>query len=458
MKLMHRMAIAVVLTSMGVRAQTAPVITSVSPAAPRVSASAQDFILNLTGTKDGDKLRVKLTDPGGARKFDQEATAASGALKIDPKFDTPGKWQATASGPSGSSAPYGFEVAPAETQAARAPQESVCRAVKDSPEVIAFNELAWNVKWTFWGLLVVLVVTLSIATVRGNWSLAAALSEESSSQPKDILDKKSVILVPSASRLIAVGGMVVIIALILEMGSAIAWNLFVCGKAPDLTGIRGFIIAMSGIFVPYIANQVRAMVTSGKPAVPEPAPRPAAPAIAITGIAPSVPQVTSVDQPLTFYGAGFQHALTLTLSGPGSRRIVVPGTRITDEGPTYFKVPVALTSGGNWTAAVTNPGGTASAAFAFRVETPTPAITSLNPASFANAQTSQAVTINGLNFMPDAEATISDPAGASRTIAISRVSDTEARLDAVFSAAGAWTVVVKNPGGTPSAPQILTVT
>lgn len=137
-----------------------------------------------------------------------------------------------------------------------------CHAVAGSPEVDEFNLVFWSVMIPFWvGLLSALGFLLA-----GKWSLADALAEESSEQPKVIIDKKSVIMVASVSRLIALIGLLVIIVLILEIGYAAAWHLFVCGSVPDLGGIKTFLLAMAALFTPYIVNQIREMVSSPKPA------------------------------------------------------------------------------------------------------------------------------------------------------------------------------------------------
>jgi len=125
-------------------------------------------------------------------------------------------------------------------------------------------------RWVFalmTGALLLIVVLLTIALVHisrpgvRQWSLGDALSEESSIQPPpaEIHGRDNVIMLASASRLIALVGLLAAVPIVIGVGYAIAWNLIVNGSCPDLTGVRGFLIGLSLTFAPYLANQVRSI-------------------------------------------------------------------------------------------------------------------------------------------------------------------------------------------------------
>lgn len=326
-----------------------------------------------------------------------------------------------------------------------------CHPVAGSPEVQAFNTVFWSVMIPFWiGLLAALGFLLA-----GKWSLAGALAEESSEQPKVIVDRNSVIMVPSVSRLIALIGLLVIIVLILEIGYAAAWHLFVCGSVPDLGGIKGFLLAMAALFTPYIVNQIREMVSSPRPtAAQTEIPAPAAANPKILSMHPAALQVKSTDQALTFYGAGFQLPLTVNLTDPAGA-IAAPPPTLVEEGPTYFKAQARLKAGGTWTIQATGP-GTAPANFAFSVGAPVAVITNVTAPAPSGGATERLLTIDGQFLMPGAIVAFTPAAGgAVITKELTAVSDTQATATAALST-GQWTASVTNAGGRPSAAQSFT--
>lgn len=326
-----------------------------------------------------------------------------------------------------------------------------CHPVAGSPEVQAFNMVFWSVMIPFWiGLLAALGFLLA-----GKWSLGDALAEESSEQPKVIVDRKSVIMMPSVSRLIALIGLLVIIVLILEIGYAAAWHLFVCGTVPDLGGIKGFLAAMAALFTPYVVNQIREMVSPSRPAAVQtetivPATASASPKI--SSMHPSALQVKSTDQLLTFYGSGFQLPVTVTLKDPSGATLA---PTVTEAGPTYFKVQARLNTGGSWGVQASGP-GTTQASFVFSADAPVAVITGVNAAPAGGGTTDRLVTIDGQFLMPGAVVTFTPAAGgAAITKDLTIVSDTQATVIAALTA-GQWTVSVTNAGGKPSAPQPFT--
>jgi C1A family cysteine protease len=139
------------------------------------------------------------------------------------------------------------------------------------------------------GILILIAALLTAALVNitrtGKWSLGDALSEESSIQPppSEIHSKSDVITFASASRLIALAGMLCAVPVVIGVAYAIVWNLIVNGKCPDLSGVRTFLTGISLTFAPYLANQVRSVFDPGlgskpaSPSTPLPAPQPVTP-------------------------------------------------------------------------------------------------------------------------------------------------------------------------------------
>lgn len=90
-----------------------------------------------------------------------------------------------------------------------------------------------------------------------DWRFADALSEEVTLTNAD--GQPTLVLVASASRLIAVFGMVVILSLYLTFGLALLWDLSATGTAPSsLDGVMKFLIGGGSLFAPYLFNQIRA--------------------------------------------------------------------------------------------------------------------------------------------------------------------------------------------------------
>ena len=61
---------------------------------------------------------------------------------------------------------------------------------------------------------------------------------------------------PSASRMIAFLGFLVMTAIILGIGYSSLWIFLKTGQLPSLSGASTFLVACAGLFAPYFANQV----------------------------------------------------------------------------------------------------------------------------------------------------------------------------------------------------------
>jgi hypothetical protein len=87
------------------------------------------------------------------------------------------------------------------------------------------------------------------------WRLSDALSEEG-----DITGPgggKQTVMLASSSRLIALLGMIVIMALFLGVGTVVIWDLAESNTTPALDGILRYFLAGAGLFIPYSINQIR---------------------------------------------------------------------------------------------------------------------------------------------------------------------------------------------------------
>jgi hypothetical protein len=110
--------------------------------------------------------------------------------------------------------------------------------------------------------------TASILVIRhvlstSKWSLADALSEDVDVSIDDPTSpgKKLVVSTSksSASRLIALMGMIAILILYVSIGTACIWSLVETGKFPD-SALQGAAFLTSGLslFVPYAVNKMTA--------------------------------------------------------------------------------------------------------------------------------------------------------------------------------------------------------
>lgn len=102
-----------------------------------------------------------------------------------------------------------------------------------------------------------------------DWRFADALSEDVVlSDPQGVL---RTVLVASTSRLIAVFGLILVMAIYLGVGAMTLWTLAVTGKPPgDLDSMLKFLAGGGALFAPYLFNQIRAGLekksgTAGEP-------------------------------------------------------------------------------------------------------------------------------------------------------------------------------------------------
>ncbi len=88
----------------------------------------------------------------------------------------------------------------------------------------------------------------------------------------------------------------------------------------------------------------------------------------ITGISPSSPTRSNLNQNVTVLGTGFQSGLTVTINFPGGGSTTLSGSQISSVTNTSFVMAVTLNGTGNWSIRANNPNGTQSNTFGFNVQ------------------------------------------------------------------------------------------
>lgn len=103
--------------------------------------------------------------------------------------------------------------------------------------------------WTIFGIVTfTLVFTLGgivFALFKGGFSLQSLLSEDGDGSGK-----------PSASRLIALLGLVPVMTVVVGVGYATIWRLLAGGDTTGLPSIGSYLGAGAGVVAPYVANQI----------------------------------------------------------------------------------------------------------------------------------------------------------------------------------------------------------
>ena len=100
--------------------------------------------------------------------------------------------------------------------------------------------------------VIVIIRRLSHLT---DWSLADALSEEVDFTYSS--GAKETRLVASTSRVIAVFGLAALLAMFMGIGAVVIHDYAVNGMVPPLDDVLKYLLAGSGLFIPYTINQVR---------------------------------------------------------------------------------------------------------------------------------------------------------------------------------------------------------
>jgi hypothetical protein len=116
-----------------------------------------------------------------------------------------------------------------------------------------------NAYWIAFGVItgfLVFAVLGMLSSLKGQWSLAGALSEKKTvtvnAQSTTTQEAGG-----SASRLIATLGTLVLAAIMLGVGYAMIWSLFTRGQIPALEGIGPYLLGGAALFAPYAFNQLK---------------------------------------------------------------------------------------------------------------------------------------------------------------------------------------------------------
>lgn len=111
------------------------------------------------------------------------------------------------------------------------------------------------------GFLLIAFAGVRRSLTEGQWKLSEALSEDIELPPQKAGDPPTKLMVGSSSRLIAFMGMLVIMALVMGAGIWLLWMLFTTRAVPTgLDNLLNYFVGTATLFVPYLANQLRAAI------------------------------------------------------------------------------------------------------------------------------------------------------------------------------------------------------
>jgi hypothetical protein len=413
---------------------------------PAISGvTAQVFTLGvpqklvLTGTNFQEGATVTLTSPSGAvtkAAATQARRVSATELEVDATLGETGDW----------------EIAVQNTNAATVATTrlKVALAAPDATMVRHYESAARIVTRLVVFAVLIVVASLIVASARGKWSLADALSEESSVQPAAHAAKKDINMVASSSRLIALVGLLGILTLVLGVGYAIIWRLFVFGAVPDLSQVRNFLFGAACLFAPYLANQLSGVFGTRAPSGGEQPSEGAAPAGAsIHGMAPAVLSVVQPQpQQVSFTGSGFAKGLSVTLTDPNNAEHTITGPGVTVGSSSLITVSCALNLTGEWTASVKNLDEDPSDDFRFTVLGP-PQIGGVRPPNPTQGVPAN-LTFDGAGFLDGmtVQFTLPGAAPAVPPLAPAAISVTHDhfQVQVTFPRNGLWHVVATNPG------------
>ena len=175
----------------------------------------------------------------------------------------------------------------------------------------------------------------------------------------------------------------------------------------------------------------------------------------ISSVSPASPIGSNSSQPFTINGNNFVSGCTVTLRDLSTSE-VFPNRAIGSFSSSQIVInPNFTTAAHNWSVEIINPGGASSGQFNFTVGAPaaTPTITGVNPNPVTGSSSAQPFTILGNNFASGCNVTLRD-LSAGQTFpnrAISSFSANQIVINPNFTtAAHNWSVEVINPNGASS--------
>jgi pimeloyl-ACP methyl ester carboxylesterase len=183
--------------------------------------------------------------------------------------------------------------------------------------------------------------------------------------------------------------------------------------------------------------------------------------LSVSGINPSSPTQSNIDQNIVVSGNGFAANLTVTATFPNGTTGNLSGTQIQNVTSTSFTLRITLNASGTWNIKVRNPNGDLSNIHSFTVQAPAaPTVSSITPNSPLASNVDQNITVNGTNFQNGLTVTATFPNGGTGTLSgtqIQNVTSTSFTMRITFGNAGSWSLRVNNPNGGQSSPFQFTV-
>jgi hypothetical protein len=191
---------------------------------------------------------------------------------------------------------------------------------------------------------------------------------------------------------------------------------------------------------------------------------PTVPQPAIASITPSVLQPSDAPQTITFAGAGFDGGMQLLVTAPDGTGTTVPATSLQAIQPTGFQATVLLTQTGTYTFIVRNGSGASSPPLTTVVQpagSVLPVAYVVTPPSVPRGNQGTVVSLQGVNFAPNASVMITDPNGMVMVLTapqLSSLTPTNIQFTFTFAVRGNYSLVVLNPNGDSSNPIAVAVT
>lgn len=175
----------------------------------------------------------------------------------------------------------------------------------------------------------------------------------------------------------------------------------------------------------------------------------------ITGVLPATPKPAADPQLLTVNGRDFLPRLELTVTTPEGGTMRFKGATIMTPRETSFQVLVPLGTPGRYSLVVLNADGGASAAYLLDVgveaTTPTPVIERILPDQIARNTEPQELKVQGQRFAPGLRGVVTNPDGTELGgLVIRDLTAASFTLGVRLETTGTYTLVVSNPGSTPS--------
>ena len=176
--------------------------------------------------------------------------------------------------------------------------------------------------------------------------------------------------------------------------------------------------------------------------------------VAVVSISPNPVVGANGDQSVALVGSGFQQGARVTLTSLG-QTFPVPQSRTQYVNSSEIDVSVDVTTqAASWTVQVTNPDGTTSNVYSFKVVAPAsstgPAISYVSPDPVTGSDSDQWVSIYGSGFAQGASVTLASlgetfpiPSSATQYDGSGEI---QVYID-VTTQAASWTAVVTNPDG-----------